>query len=126
MESLRKTAARIAPDGGTATDETSRPVLARHAEEVRRAEQIVTNTHIQREVRSDFPIVLDKEIELILVIAANSSARIFRLAWRRIRLFVIEELRIGGFARLVFLGNVRHRSGQEQKKVLCQRDIRGK
>src|SRR5947207_8272263 len=73
MESFSKSTARIPEDGGAASHKTSGPVLARHAQEIGHAKQIVTNAQVQCEMGSYFPIVLDKEVELILIVPANSS-----------------------------------------------------
>src|SRR5436190_12618486 len=103
MESFSESAARIPEDGGAPSRKTSGPVLARNAEEIGHAKQIVTDAQIEGEMGSDLPIVLDKEVELILIVPANSAASVLRLAGRRIRLFVVEELCIGRFTGLILL-----------------------
>src|SRR5438132_1169181 len=74
MESFSESTARIPEDGGTASHKTSGPVLTGHAEEKGHSKQIITDAKIQSEMGSHFPIILDKEVELILIVPANSSA----------------------------------------------------
>src|ERR1700686_2145086 len=99
MESFCESSARIPEDRRAASHETPGPVLARYTEEIGHTEQIVADADVQGEMGSHLPIVLDKEVELILIVPANSSPGRRRLTGRRIRLFVIEELRIRRFPR---------------------------
>src|SRR5215467_10761831 len=82
MKSFGESAPRVSEDRSIAAQRATRPVLARNTQEIWHTEQVISNAEVEREAGSNFPVILYKEVELVLIGTPDSSSRAFRLSRR--------------------------------------------